>query len=980
LTLSGPMARMASEISLPHGAPSGRRFSIPAATFGFASNKSGSLTRALNSARSSLRISSNQASADFKEEARLIQRIFAPELFGRTKFGIESKHLVLSRVIHTILALEPAQQDPNRSSLESERSSAITRSSLHSQGSIAGRVASMVSMASRSTSDSGPSYIGARTLRARQAAFWMVQTMAFVALSTTCTIYALFGLDLVDIWGDKDHEQALLVINTAVFCFFVLEMFLHALAIKYFAFSLPALLDFLALCSLLGDTWFLKADQMDSQLARVARSSRMARLARIARIARVTRFLPHIANLLDHFKKRQRVAMIMLRRLWRVFLFLDTDGDKRVSLADLKCFYITIMQECPQMLTRSKVELLQVDVELFQTAADCGESRDLSWNEFKTLFLSTALGKDIKSYHVWDMTQASGTLAVAQKLSDRVSLKVCVAVLILLATMMLIDQDVKDESVLQGLAQLDTIARGEHSLPLAVASSAYLCRQIDLYARELSRNRHNLKLLVLDGRMYWDGSCLQASNSESNWNHINLANSIVEQSKLRDMEVVQACWSGVLLGDEEQGCGGTWSSMSLVDASDHYRYMALYAMLGTLMTIVLLVIFISLLSMNFTNFSKTLVQPLRGIADDMLALSSLELNAIDEAYDDEPANAVVEELRQLQIAFKKLRSAVRSWAKFVPASVVERLLSAGTEARIGVSKCSVSILFCDIDGFEEACHGIRPHEVVNMLSTVIGVIADIIENRGGTLLEFIGDEVLAVFNTPIAVKFHIYSAVAASCEIHKAMAELPPFMTESDYGEREVPIRCRCGLHTAQILAGNIGSTERMKYGLLGDGTNLTARLKGLNSRYGTYTLASQHMHEDKLCRRIFVFRPVDMVAVKGKKEPTCVYEVVDRLEDGNEALAKAALEHARAFELYYSKNFAEAKELFQQVCVAFEANSHQRDEVSRQLIARCDDYLLRPPPEDWDGVERLTKKTFVVKPVDQAAPDRTATSVKTNL
>ena len=82
----------------------------------------------------------------------------------------------------------------------------------------------------------------------------------------------------------------------------------------------------------------------------------------------------------------------------------------------------------------------------------------------------------------------------------------------------------------------------------------------------------------------------------------------------------------------------------------------------------------------------------------------------------------------------------------------------------------------------------------------------------------------------------------------------------------EVAVKCKVGVHAASVLAGNLGSRKRIKYGLLGDGVNLSARLKGLNSKYGTKILTTDQLLKPILDRRDcpFISRPIDLVAVKG--------------------------------------------------------------------------------------------------------------------
>jgi adenylate cyclase len=294
------------------------------------------------------------------------------------------------------------------------------------------------------------------------------------------------------------------------------------------------------------------------------------------------------------------------------------------------------------------------------------------------------------------------------------------------------------------------------------------------------------------------------------------------------------------------------------------------------------------------------------------------------------------------------------------------------EATVGVSKTWATVLFVDVDGFEDACRGMGPDDVNLLLARVFEKIAFAISNNRGTLLEFIGDEVLAVFNTPSPLRSHTYAAVITALEIHQHIATLPPLKTPDG---RTINIRCRCGVHTAQILAGNIGSHRRMKYGLLGDGVNLTARLKGLNSRYNTQTIASETCYSDELSSRRVIFRPLDLVAVKGKTEALMVYEIMDFSKGSDETylVHMAAKKHSEAFRLYHARRFAEAKVMFSEVASEYEAlgqrcrlSASALDHPARLMRKRCIMYMKDPPGPDWDGVERLKAKTFEVVEDDE--------------
>jgi len=276
----------------------------------------------------------------------------------------------------------------------------------------------------------------------------------------------------------------------------------------------------------------------------------------------------------------------------------------------------------------------------------------------------------------------------------------------------------------------------------------------------------------------------------------------------------------------------------------------------------------------------------------------------------------------------------------------------------------VTILFCDIHGFEDTCNGLHPQEVIELLGRVLNDVAEVIQMHNGTLLEFIGDEVLAVFNAPNQLKHHSLAGAMACRDIHRVLDNQNVREKYVSRASKEIEIRCRCGVHTANILAGNIGSKTRIKYGLLGDGVNLAARLKGLNSRYHTRTLATDVLvgSGDSLRKFDFAFRPVDVVAVKGKKEPTTVYELMTtpaNLTPESSAMFEACRRHREAFQSYQSRDFARAKDVFQEVGDVLAAAGLPPDMSSRLLAGRCEKFLSEPPGPEWDGVDRLATKSF---------------------
>merc|ERR1712151_1404699 len=142
------------------------------------------------------------------------------------------------------------------------------------------------------------------------------------------------------------------------------------------------------------------------------------------------------------------------------------------------------------------------------------------------------------------------------------------------------------------------------------------------------------------------------------------------------------------------------------------------------------------------------------------------------------------------------------------------------------------------------------------------------------------------------------------------------------------------------------------KYGVLGDGVNLTARLKSLNSRYRTTLLCSDHALDFEGSRELFVTRPIGNLVLKGRTTPTPTYEVLGRRGNIPETKVSGAEAHTRAFEMLVNRHFDEAKQHFveaqNRLSVSPETSGGHGhgDGPSAHLIRLCEDYLKNPPPD----------------------------------
>lgn len=306
-----------------------------------------------------------------------------------------------------------------------------------------------------------------------------------------------------------------------------------------------------------------------------------------------------------------------------------------------------------------------------------------------------------------------------------------------------------------------------------------------------------------------------------------------------------------------------------------------------------------------------------------------------------------EEILLIRVSLNSLHSVLRSWAKYVPALIPQQLYSSGVEAMLSVLRCETTIFFCDLQDFRSVCCDCKPQDALEILNCLYNTISSTLENYDGTLLEFIGEEVLAIFNAPAQVKKHNVKAITAMVEIEERLSVSP-------LGGMGV----RLGVHTAKVLVGNIGSPTRMKFGALGDGVNTTARLKSLNSRYGTKCLVSDTTLRMNGGYKLFLSRPVGKVVLKGHTRPTLVAEVLGLRLKKPAWLHNGAQMHQLAFSEFVMQKFEDARKRFSHVHDLFMAEEVKIDRPSKHLLTLCNEYLAGPPPPPhWEGEEVLTAK-----------------------
>jgi len=302
----------------------------------------------------------------------------------------------------------------------------------------------------------------------------------------------------------------------------------------------------------------------------------------------------------------------------------------------------------------------------------------------------------------------------------------------------------------------------------------------------------------------------------------------------------------------------------------------------------------------------------------------------------------------LYLAEEEEKARIRGmFQQYVAASVVDELIQRPELLSLGGEERVLSVLFSDVAGFSGISEHLTPTQLVELLNEYLTEMTEVILDEGGIIDKYQGDAIMAEFGAPIPLADHALRACRAALRMTTDLARL-----REGWREQGRPLlEARIGINTGKMLVGNLGSQRIMDYTVMGDQVNLASRLEGTNKLYGTEIMISEFTYEE--VREEVLCRELDRIRVKGKQEPVGIFEVVAlrSTPPSPERLAFLA-RFGEALALYRTHDFERGREAF-----AALHTEDPSDGPTALYLERCSEYLLHPPPPDWDGVFTMTTK-----------------------
>lgn len=309
-----------------------------------------------------------------------------------------------------------------------------------------------------------------------------------------------------------------------------------------------------------------------------------------------------------------------------------------------------------------------------------------------------------------------------------------------------------------------------------------------------------------------------------------------------------------------------------------------------------------------------------------------------------------DELGQLISSFNDMssglleRDQVRSLlGKVVSPQIAQELMQKKIE--LGGEEKEVTVLFSDLRGFTSLSETMAPKHLLELLNRYLSAMSQGIEAQGGVIDKYIGDAIMALFGAPLALQNAAHQAVQAALDMGAALHVFNDQLQQ----EQRAPMRIGIGINTDKVVAGNMGSEQRLNYTVIGDGVNLASRLEAITKYYGVPVIVSE---STKLQAADFAYKEIDRVKVKGKQESVAIYTPICLQTNLNPQQQQELKTHHCAIDLYRRQQWQTATQYFQEL-----VQTCAEQTLYEFYLQRIHEHQISPPGEDWDGAYVFQQK-----------------------
>jgi adenylate cyclase len=273
-------------------------------------------------------------------------------------------------------------------------------------------------------------------------------------------------------------------------------------------------------------------------------------------------------------------------------------------------------------------------------------------------------------------------------------------------------------------------------------------------------------------------------------------------------------------------------------------------------------------------FSKTITVPVSSLVKGAHAIEGGDYHSRVKPMFRDEIGVLAESFNSMSQGLEERERIKDAFGRFVNPEIAEKV--AREELTLGGESKQAAVFFSDIRSFTAISEKMDPQEVVGFLNEYMTLMVECIDKTHGVVDKFIGDAIMALWGTPVSKGNDTENAINAALMMREALKEF-----NKGRGTKKKPkIKIGCGINTGPLVAGQIGSLNRMEYTVIGDAVNLASRIEALNKPFHTDILISDNSL--KRVEGIFIVEPMKKITVKGKAEPQQIYAVINRVDAQN--------------------------------------------------------------------------------------------------
>lgn len=285
------------------------------------------------------------------------------------------------------------------------------------------------------------------------------------------------------------------------------------------------------------------------------------------------------------------------------------------------------------------------------------------------------------------------------------------------------------------------------------------------------------------------------------------------------------------------------------------------------------------------------------------------------------------------------------FGQYVPPQIVLTMSKDPRHFTMAAEDREMTVLFADIVGFTSISEKLEPLELAQVMNDYLSAMTSIIYRHGGTIDKYIGDAIMAFWGAPLVDTDHASHAVQAALEMQQRMVQLRQEFAAQGLPELQIGI----GINSGQMRVGNMGSSYRVAYTVMGDAVNLASRLEGLTRQYGVWVIAGEATRQRVSTGE---WLELDLVRVKGKHEPVAIFEPLDSTVLNDEARQQELQLHTEFIDRYRARDWDGAEALLNKLQPHFSEGALYQ--LYRERITLC---RQEPPNDSWDGICTFTTK-----------------------